>query len=41
MDRLTPPQFQGVHMNNNSVVEDLLHQKIFLYEIDLLYKEKK
>ena len=36
MDGLTPPQFQGVHMNDIPVVEDLLHLNIFLYEIDIV-----
>ena len=30
MDGLTPNQFQGVHMNNNSAVEDLLTLNILL-----------
>ena len=34
MDGLTPNQFQGVHMNINPIVEDLLTLNILLYDID-------
>ena len=33
---LSPPQFQGVHMNDIPVVEGLLHLDNLLYEIDIL-----
>ena len=36
MDGLSPNQFQGVHMNDISTVEDLLTLNILLYDIDLV-----
>ena len=36
LDGLTPLQFQGVHLKDIPVVEDLLHLNIFLYEIDIV-----
>ena len=35
-DGLSLPQFQGVHMNDIPVVEDLLHLTNFPYEIDIV-----
>ena len=34
MDGLSADQFQGVHMNGISIVEDLLTLNILLYDID-------
>ena len=34
MDRVSPKQFQGVHMNDIPSVEDLLTVNIVLYDID-------
>ena len=36
MDRLGPSQFQGVHMKDIPIVEDLLLLKTFLYDIDFV-----
>ena len=36
MDGLSPNQFQGVHMNDNPTVEDLLTLNILLYDIDFV-----
>ena len=36
MDSLTPNQFQGVHMNDIPIVEDLLTLNILLYDIDIV-----
>ena len=36
MNGLSPNQFQGVHMNEIPVVEDLLTLNILLYEIDIV-----
>ena len=36
MDGLSNNQFQGVHMNNNPIVEDLLTLNIVLYDIDIV-----
>ena len=36
MDGLSPNQFQGVHMNNNPTVEDLLTLNIVQYDIDIV-----
>ena len=36
MDRLSPNQFQGVHMNDIATVEGLLTLNILLYDIDIL-----
>ena len=36
MDGLSPNQFQGVHMNDVPIVEDLLTINILLYDIDIL-----
>ena len=36
MDGLSPNQFQGVHMNDISNVEDLLTLNILLYDIDIM-----
>ena len=36
MDGLSPNQFQGVHMNDISTVEDLLTLNILLYDIDIV-----
>ena len=36
MDGLSPNQFQGVHMNDKSTVEDLLTLNILLYVIDIV-----
>ena len=35
-ERLSPPQFRGVHCNDNPFVEDLLHLKNFFYYIDIV-----
>ena len=35
MDGLSPNQFQGVHMNDIPIVEDLLTLKILLFDIDI------
>ena len=40
LDRLRPPQFQGVHMNDIPVVEDFLHMNNFLNEIDIVDEKK-
>ena len=34
MDGLSPNQFKGVHMNDISIVQDILTLKILLYGID-------
>ena len=36
MDGLSPNQFQGVHMNDIPIVEDLLTLNILLYDIDIV-----
>ena len=36
MDELGADQFQGAHMNNISIVEDLLTLNILLYDIDIV-----
>ena len=36
MDGLTPNQFQGVHMNDIHIVEDMLTLNILLYDIDIV-----
>ena len=36
MDGLNPNQFQGVHMNDIPIVEDLLTLNILLYDIDIV-----
>ena len=36
MDGLSPNQFQGVHMNDIHIVEDLLTLNILLYDIDIV-----
>ena len=36
-DGLSPNQFQGLHMNDNPIVEDLLTLKILLYDIDIVH----
>ena len=36
MDGLSPNQFQGVHMNDIPIVEDLLTLNILLYDTDIL-----
>ena len=36
MDGLSPNQFQGVHLNDDNTVEDLLTLKILLYDIDIV-----
>ena len=36
MDELSPNQFQGVHMNDIPIVEDLLTLNILLYDIDIV-----
>ena len=36
MDGLSPNQFQGVHMNDILIVEDLLTLNILLYDIDIV-----
>ena len=36
MDGLSVDQFQGVHMNDIPIVEDLLTLNIFLYHIDIV-----
>ena len=36
IDWLTPPHFQGVLMNDNPLVEDLLQLNIFFFEIDIV-----
>ena len=36
MDGLSPNEFQGVHMNDNPTVEDLLFLKILVYDIDIV-----
>ena len=36
MDGLSPNQFQGVHMNDIPIVEDLLTLNILLYDIDMV-----
>ena len=36
MDGLSPNQFQGVHMNDITTVEDLLTLNILLYDIDIV-----
>ena len=36
MDRLSPNQFKGVHMNDNAIVEDLLTLNILLNDIDIV-----
>ena len=36
MDGLSPNQFQGVHMNDITTVEDLLSLNILLYDIDIV-----
>ena len=36
MDGLNPNQFQGVHINDNPTVEDLLTLNILLYDIDIV-----
>ena len=36
MDGLSADQFQGVHMNDIPIVEDLLTLKILLYDINFL-----
>ena len=36
MDGLSPNQFEGVHMNNIPMVEDLLTLNILLYDIDIV-----
>ena len=38
LDSLSRDQFQGVHMNDNPTVEDLLTLKILLYDIDFVDK---
>ena len=35
-DGLSPNQFQGVHMNDIPIVEDLLTLNILLYDIDIV-----
>ena len=37
MDWLSADQFQGVHMNDIPIVEDLLTLNILLYDIDIVY----
>ena len=37
MDRLSPNQFKGVHMNDIPIVEDLLTLIILIYDIDIVY----
>ena len=36
LDRLSPSQFQGVHMNDIPIVQDLLLLNILLYDIDIV-----
>ena len=36
MDGLSADQFQGVHMNDIPIVEDLLTLNILLYDIDIV-----
>ena len=36
MDGLSPNQFQGVHMNDIPIVEDMLTLNILLYDIDIV-----
>ena len=36
MEGLSPNQFQGVHMNDIPIVEDLLNLNILLYDIDIV-----
>ena len=36
MDGLSPNHFQGVHMNDIRIVEDLLTLNILLYDIDIV-----
>ena len=36
MERLSPNQFKGVHMNDIRIVEDLLTLNILLYDIDIV-----
>ena len=36
LDRLSPTQFQGVHMNDIPTAEDLLTLNIVLYDIDIV-----
>ena len=36
MDGLSSDQFQGVHMNDIPIVEDLLTLSILLYDIDVV-----
>ena len=35
MDGLSTDQFQGVHMNDTPIVENLLTLNILLYDIDI------
>ena len=36
MDELSPNQFQGVHMNDIPILENLLTLKIVLYDKDIV-----
>ena len=36
MDGLSADQFQGVHMNDIPIVEDLLTLNVLLYDIDIV-----
>ena len=38
MDRLSPNQFQGVHINDIPINKDLLTLNILLYDIDIVYR---
>ena len=37
MDGLSADQFQGVHMNDISIVEELLTLRILLHDIDIVH----